>query len=122
MINYRIDNAKLRFEQPTVFCQILKIQDFLKISIFDFSIFLKEDAKFIWQGNSTSLSGGNLVDGLPPASSMETIAKPARLGPAENGKLIEKIELSRFCSMKYVKTQRKPCQAYVDDQHECNKI
>ena len=50
-----------------------------------------------WQVSSTSPSGGNQVDGLPPASSTETIAKLARLGPAENGKpLRKKIELSMF--------------------------
>ena len=34
--------------------------------------------------SSTSLPGGNQVDGLPPASSTETIAKLVRLGAAEN--------------------------------------
>ena len=38
--------------------------------------------------SSTSPSGGNLVDGLPPASSTKTIAKPARLGPAKNDELV----------------------------------
>ena len=39
-----------------------------------------------WHVSSTSSSGGNQVDGLPPASSnTETIAKLARLGPAKNG-------------------------------------
>ena len=33
------------------------------------------------KGSSTSPSGGNLVDGLPPASSnTETVAKPGSLG------------------------------------------
>ena len=40
--------------------------------------------------SSTSLSGGNQVDGLPLASSTETVAKPGRLGPAQNDKLTEK--------------------------------
>ena len=40
--------------------------------------------------SSTSPSGGNQVDGLPPASSTETVAKPARLGPTENCKLMKK--------------------------------
>ena len=38
-----------------------------------------------WHVSSTSSSGGNLVDGLPPASSTERVAKPARLGPTKNG-------------------------------------
>ena len=31
--------------------------------------------------SSTSSSGENLVDGLPPSSSMETVAKRAEVGP-----------------------------------------
>ena len=43
-----------------------------------------------WLVSSTSPSGGNQVDGLPPASSnTETVAKPARLGPAKNGTTFE---------------------------------
>jgi hypothetical protein len=37
------------------------------------------------EGHSTSPPCGNLVDGLPHACHTETIAKLARLGPAENG-------------------------------------
>ena len=47
--------------------------------------------------SSTSHSGGNLVDGLPPASSTKTVAKPDILGPAQNGKPMQNfIELSMF--------------------------
>ena len=37
--------------------------------------------------HSTSPPCGNLVDGLPHDCYAETMAKLARLGPAENGKL-----------------------------------
>ena len=42
-----------------------------------------------WLVSSTSPSGGKQVDGLPPASSTETVAKPGSLGPAQNGKLMD---------------------------------
>ena len=72
---------------------------------------------------STSPPCGNLVDGLPRDCHTKTIAKPARVGPAENGKLMENFfELSRFCSMKYRKTQRKPCQAYVENRYGDDKM
>ena len=46
-------------------------------------------------GSALRVSGGNPVDGLPPARHTETIAKLARLGPAKNGTaLINFIELS----------------------------
>ena len=35
-------------------------------------------------GSALRVPGGNPVDGLPPASHMETVAKPGRLGPAKN--------------------------------------
>ena len=35
--------------------------------------------------SSTSPPGGNQVDGLPPASSTETVAQHGRLGPAKTG-------------------------------------
>ena len=44
-----------------------------------------------WSVSSTSLSGGNQVDGLPPASSTETVAKPGRPAPAQNGKPTENL-------------------------------
>ena len=42
------------------------------------------------QRHSTSLPCGNLVDGLPHDCHTETIAKPARLGPAKNDELVTK--------------------------------
>ena len=46
------------------------------------------------------------------------MAKLARLGPAQNDEPMQTIlDLSMFFSMKYIKTQRKPCQAYVEDQY-----
>ena len=57
-------------------------------------------------GSALGVPGGNPVDGLPPARHTETIAKLARLGPAENDELMQKImELTTFCSMKHMKTQ-----------------
>ena len=70
-----------------------------------------------WQVSPTSLSGGNQVDGLPPASSdTKTIAKLARLGPAKNGTTLENfIELSMFWWITLRKVHSKHCQAYVED-------
>ena len=54
--------------------------------------------------SSTSHSGGKQVDDLPPASSTETVAKPARLGPAQHDTTSKKIvEFARFWMMKYMK-------------------
>ena len=74
---------------------------------------------YVWmKGHSTSLPCGNLVDGSPHDCHTETTAKPARLGSAENGKLMENfVELSRFCSIKYWKVHRICCLAYIKDQY-----
>ena len=40
--------------------------------------------------HSTSPPCGNLVDGLPHDCHTETVAKPARLGPAKNDELVTK--------------------------------
>ena len=93
---------------------------------FDFSIRNSSDdicMSLAWQVSSTSPSGGNQVDGLQPASSTETIAKLARLGPAKNDELVTEFGRSnKVLSMKYMKTQRKVCQAYIEDQYRCDKI
>ena len=53
----------------------------------------------------------------------ETVAKPGRLGPAQNDEPMQNfVELSRFHSMKCINTWRKPCQAYIENQHKCVKI
>ena len=50
--------------------------------------------------HSTSPPCGNLVDGLPHDRHTETVAKPARLGPAKNDDApLKMFELARFCSM-----------------------
>ena len=41
--------------------------------------------------HSTSPPCGNLVDGLPHDCHRETVAKPGRLGPAQNGKPMQKM-------------------------------
>ena len=47
--------------------------------------------------HSTSPPCGNLVDGLPHDCHTETVAKPGRLGPAQNDELRENlVELSMF--------------------------
>ena len=76
----------------------------------------------VW-GHSTSPLSGNQVDRLPLDCHTETVAKPDRLGPAQNDKPMQHfVELSRFHSMKCIKTQRKPCQAYIEDQYERVKM
>ena len=74
-------------------------------------------------GHSTSPPCGNLVDGLPHDCHTETVAKPGRLRPTQNDKPLQKlVELTRFCSMTFKKTDRKPCRAYVEDLYEDDKI
>ena len=64
--------------------------------------------------HSTSPPCGNLVDGLPHDCHTETIAKLARLAPAENGKLMENfLELTKFYMMFDKKIHRIRCQAYT---------
>ena len=88
---------------------------------FNFSIRNSSDdicMPLAWQVSSTSPSGGNQVDGLPPASSTETMAKMARLGSAENGKPMQKnIELSMFCPITLLKSHRICCRAYIEDRY-----
>ena len=68
--------------------------------IFDFFIIKASEnirMLLVWHVSSTSPSGGNQVDGLPPVPSTETIAKLARLGPAKNGTTLENfIEFAMF--------------------------
>ena len=46
---------------------------------------------------STSYPSGNQVDGSPLVASTETVAKPGRLGPAQNDEPMQNfVELSRF--------------------------
>ena len=57
--------------------------------------------------SSTIPPGGNQVDGLPPAPSAETVAKPGRLWPAQNDESMQNfIELTMFRSMVEGKTPR----------------
>ena len=80
--------------------------------------------EMLWmKRHSTSPPCGNLVDGLPHDCHTETIAKPDRVGPAQNGKPMQNfVELSSFCSMTLKKTQRKHCRAYVEYQYGCYKM
>ena len=74
--------------------------------------------------HSTSPPCGNLVDGLPhDCHNTETIAKLARLWPAENDEPMQNlVELAMFCSITFQKTHRKPCRAYIEDQYGRDKI
>ena len=66
--------------------------------------------------HSTSPPCGNSVDGLPHDCPMETVAKPARLRPAQKGKLMHFfIELTMFCIMIEEKALRISCPEYIDD-------
>jgi hypothetical protein len=72
---------------------------------------------------STSPSCGNLVDGLPHDCHTETVAKPGRLGLAQNGKLMENfIELTSFCIITLVIAHRISCPEYIEDLDKCDKI
>ena len=49
-------------------------------------------------------------------SNSETVLSRADLGPHKMMNYRPKmIELTRFCSMKHMNSQRKPCRAYVED-------
>ena len=74
--------------------------------------------------HSTSPPCGNLVDGLPhDCHNTETVAKPGRLGPAQNDELMQNfIELTIFWSMFEEKTPRKCCQECIEDLEKYIKI
>ena len=58
--------------------------------------------------HSTSPSCGNLVDGLPHDCHTETVAKPGRLGPAQNDEPMQNfIELSMFWWWPWIKPKEK---------------
>ena len=96
-----------------------------KSRIFEFFEFLQKERRYNWgmKRHSTSPPCGNLVDGLPHDCHTKTVAKPSRLGPAQNGEPTQNfIELSMFLCITLRKVHRKPCRAYVEDQYRCNKI
>ena len=65
---------------------------------------------------STSPPCGNLVDGLPHDFHTETVAKPDRLEPAQNGENVENFsELSMFCIVIDNETPRISCPEYIED-------
>ena len=67
--------------------------------------------------HSTSPPCGNLVDGLPHDCVIirKQWLSPADLGPHNMMNYHPKmIELTRFCSINFKKTFRKPCRAYVE--------
>ena len=74
--------------------------------------------KVICSTSSRRKPGWRFTAGLK--HNTETIAKLARLGPAENGKLMENfIELTKFCIMFDKKTHMIRCQAYNEDRYRC---
>ena len=53
----------------------------------------------------------------------KTVAKPDRLGPAQNDKPMQIfVELSRFWWITLREVHRKPCRAYVEDEYGCVKM
>ena len=70
--------------------------------------------------HSTSPSCGNLVDGLPHDCHTETVAKPGRLGPAQNGELTRNfIELTMFRWILDKKSHRISCPECIEDSDKC---
>ena len=64
-------------------------ENFEKYGNFEFHRIKREEV-YEMKRHSTSPPCGNLVDGLPHDCHMKTIAKLARLGPAENDELVTK--------------------------------
>ena len=78
---------------------------------------------FIVRWSALRVPGGNQVDGLPPARHTETVAKPGRLGPAQNDELTQNfIELARFCIVKYMKSPKISFRAYIEDGYRAHNI
>ena len=74
--------------------------------------------------HSTSPPCGNLVDALPHAChNTETIAKLARLAPAENGKLMENfIESTSVCIITLIRVHRFSSSEYIEDLEKYVKM
>ena len=71
---------------------------------------------------STSPPSGNQVDGSPLDWHTETLAKPGRLGPAQNDKPMRNfIELAVFCIISEVKNSRISCPEYIVALDKCMK-
>ena len=114
VVRCRNDNAIAAPLRSQIFENFEKMKNFQE-NIENFRNFgISSEGRQEWRGmtrHSTSPPCGNLVDGLPHDCHTETVAKPGRLGPAQNGEPMQNfLELSRFCSMTLQKTQRKPCQ------------
>ena len=67
--------------------------------------------------HSTSPPCGNLVDGLPhDCHNTETVAKPGRLGPAQNDEPMHfLIELTIFCMTIEEESPRICCPEHIED-------
>ena len=86
---------------------------------------MKEILKFYYKIRWSALRvpGGNQVDGLPPARHTETVAKPGRLGPAQNDEPMQNfIELTMFCIIFWEKSPRISCPEYIKDLDKCDKM
>ena len=72
---------------------------------------------------STSPPCGNLVDGLPHDCHTETVAKPGRLGPAQNDEPMQNfVELTLFCIIPEKKSHKISCPEYIEDLDTRDKM
>ena len=85
---------------------------------------MKENQRWdVFGGFALRVPGGNPVDGLPPARHTETVAKPDRLGPAQNDKPMQKnIKLTMFCIITLMRSHRISCPEYIEDFDKCDKM
>ena len=76
---------------------------------------------FFWTSSSTSAAGGNQVDGLPPVwNNTETVAKPGRLGLAQNDEPMQNfVDLSSFWIITLMKAHSIFCPECIEDSCEC---
>ena len=76
----------MRFQIFENFRKLRNLTEIKKFSKFE-KIWLEREI-YVWmKGHSTSPPCGNLVDDLPHDFHTESVAKPCRLGPAQNGEL-----------------------------------
>ena len=107
------------------FQKVLKTENLQKTKITWKLNFLKKNGKNIvgWRGTLRVLRAETWLTVYRTIANMETVAKPGRLGPAQNDEPMQNfVELSRFCLMTFKKALRKLCRAYVEDQYGCDKI
>ena len=95
---------------------------FLKIWNFKEIMGTQENEWDEWRGTLRVLRAETWLTVYRTIASTETVAKPGRLGPAQNDKPMRNfIELTMFCIISEDKSSRISCPEYIVDLDKCIK-